>query len=56
MKPLHKMGDTRADGFRFLSYDKFRGRFRERWASPERFERHVGFIRKYWKTYRRKRP
>jgi hypothetical protein len=49
----HKQGDRRADGYRFLSYEKRDGRFREKWASPERFAKAIQFMRDYRTNYRK---
>ena len=36
---LLKKGDTRTDGFRFVGYEKRRGKVREKWLNPETFQR-----------------
>jgi hypothetical protein len=35
----HQRGDTRADGYRFIGFEKRDGRLRQKWASPDRWER-----------------
>jgi len=49
----YKQGDTRDDGYRFLSYEKRGERFREKWASPERYAVAIQFMRNYRKNYRK---
>lgn len=53
---LHKRGDTRADGFRFMCYKKDDGKFREKWASPAVYEKAVAYIKQYRRDWgKRKR-
>ena len=44
-----KHGDKRADGFIFLSYEKYGSGFRQKWVSPKRFKA----IQEYQKAYNR---
>jgi hypothetical protein len=39
-------GATRADGYRFWAYAKKDGRFREKWYSPDAFDRAVATVKK----------
>ncbi len=47
-------GATRPDGFRFWAYEKTRGKFREKWLSPEPYGRAVEFCRVYRRTWKKK--
>lgn len=48
---VRKMGDVRDDGFIFVNYEKYRGRFREKWLSPQSFARMKAYQKKYQKAY-----
>lgn len=51
MSTTLKRGATRADGYRFLAYEKRGGRLREKWASPERYGRVVEMTKVYRKRW-----
>ena len=48
-------GHIRHDGYIFLGYDRDRKRnLREKWCSPEAWEKRKLYQQKYHKTYRKK--
>lgn len=51
----HTRGDTRPDGYRFWSFEKRCGRFREKWLNPESYERQLESTRIAWRNWKRKR-
>lgn len=51
LKPTRKFGERREDGFLFVNYEKRDGRFREKWASPERWIK----MKEYHKAYEKRR-
>lgn len=41
-KPKHKVGDTRADGYRFWMRYKTQAGWKEYWVTPEKFGHYIG--------------
>lgn len=53
---LHKRGDLREDGYRFVNYEKTRKYgIREKWMSPAAWKNMEAYQKRYQKAYKAKR-